>query len=188
VAKVYDAISDTHRAFIAAQQLFFVASAPLSSDGHVNVSPKGLDCLRVLTPNRVAYLDLTGSGNETSAHLRENGRITLMFCAFSGPPNILRLYGQGEIVLPGSDQWAALHPLFGMPLGARQIIVAEISRVQTSCGFGVPIYEYVGQRDTLSRWADAKGNEGLKTYRHERNAHSIDGLVTPLGEGQNEGG
>lgn len=164
--------------------MFFVASAPLSGDGHVNLSPKGLDCLRVLTPNRVAYLDLTGSGNETSAHLRENGRITLMFCAFIGPPQILRLYGRGETVLPGSDQWAELRPLFGEYPGARQIIVAEISRVQTSCGFAVPNYEYVGQRETLIRWANAKGDDGIETYRSESNARSIDGMMTPLGERQ----
>ncbi len=188
MAKVYDAISDDQRAFITAQQIFFVASAPLSSAGHVNLSPKGLDCLRVLTPNRVAYLDLTGSGNETSAHVRENGRITLMFCAFAGPPKILRLYGRGETVLPGSDQWADLSSLFGAYPGARQIIIAEISRVQTSCGFAVPHYEYGGQRDTLLRWADAKGDDGLETYRCERNARSIDGLVTPLGESHYEGG
>lgn len=106
--KVYDAITDPLRGFIAAQHMFFVATAPLSADGHVNMSPKGLDTFRVLTPNRVAYLDLTGSGNETSAHLRENGRITFMFCAFSGAPNILRLYGIGETALPGSvTRWSA---------------------------------------------------------------------------------
>jgi len=184
VSKMYDAINDDQQAFIAAQQMFFVASAPLSADEHVNMSPKGLDCFRVLTANRVAYLDLTGSGNETSAHLRENGRITLMFCAFAGPPNILRLYGRGETVLPGSDQWAELRPLFGEYPGARQIIVAEIDRVQTSCGFAVPNYAFVGQRDTLIRWANAKGEDGLETYHRERNARSIDGLVTPLGERQ----
>ena len=182
MANVYDSISDDLRAFIAAQQVFFVGSAPLGPDGHVNLSPKGLDCLRVLAPNRVAYLDLTGSGNETSAHLRENGRITLMFCAFAGSPKILRLYGRGETVLPGSERWAALRPLFGEYPGVRQIVVATISRVQTSCGFAVPHYEYVGQRDTLIRWANAKGDDGLEDYRCERNARSIDGMVTPLGE------
>ena len=181
MGKIYDSIGDDHREFIAAQQTFFVASAPLSPDGHVNLSPKGLDCFRILTPTRVAYLDLTGSGNETSAHLRENGRITLMFCAFAGPPKILRLYGRGETVLPGSARWTELRSLFGEHPGARQIIIAEIDRVQTSCGFGVPIYEYVGQRDTLIRWTDAKG-EGLEGYQREHNARSIDGLVTPLGE------
>src|SRR5947209_9083771 len=118
MARTYPAITDELRAFIEAQQIFFVASAPLAAEGHVNLSPKGLDCLRVLGPTQVAYLDLTGSGNETSAHLRENGRITLMFCAFAGPPKILRLYGQGETVLPGSEQWPELRPLFGAYPGA----------------------------------------------------------------------
>ena len=182
MGKVYDAITDDQRAFIAAQHMFFVATAPLSPDGHVNLSPKGLDCFRILTPNRVAYLDLTGSGNETSAHLRENGRITFMFCAFAGPPKILRLYGRGETVLPASSQWPELRSLFGDEPGVRQIIVAEISRVQTSCGFAVPTYEYLGHRDTLIKWSNAKGDDGLQTYRRERNSRSIDGLVTPLGE------
>ena len=182
MGKVYDAITDDQRAFIAAQHMFFVATAPLSPDGHVNLSPKGLDCFRILTPNRVAYLDLTGSGNETSAHLRENGRITFMFCAFAGPPKILRLYGRGETVLPTSSQWPELRSRFGDEPGARQIIVANIDRVQTSCGFAVPTYDYVGQRDTLIKWANAKGADGLETYRRERNPLSLDGLVTPLGE------
>ncbi len=182
MSKVYDSIGDDQQVFIAAQQMFFVATAPLDPDGHVNLSPKGLDCFRVLSPNRVAYLDLTGSGNETSAHLEENGRITLMFCAFTGSPKILRLYGRGEVVLPGSEQWAEMSSLFSDYPGARQIIVAEINRVQTSCGFGVPTYEYVGQRDTLIRWADAKGEAGLETYRREHNGRSIDGLPVLLSE------
>ncbi len=182
MANLYDFITDDLRAFIAAQQMFFVASAPLDADGHVNMSPKGLDCLRVLSPDTVAYLDLTGSGNETSAHLRENGRITLMFCAFAGPPSILRLYGRGDTVLPDDARWAELRLLFGDYPGVRQIVVAHIHRVQTSCGFAVPNYTYIGQRDTLIRWADAKGEDGLATYQRERNAYSIDGLPTPLGD------
>ena len=182
MARTYPAITDELRAFIEAQQIFFVASAPLAAEGHVNVSPKGLDSLRVLGPLRVAYLDLTGSGNETSAHLRENGRLTLMFCALAGPPRILRLYGTGAAALPGSAAWAELRPLFPGHPGARQLIVAEIARVQTSCGFGVPLYEYTGQRDTLLRFAATKGEEGLETYREQKNARSIDGLPTPLGE------
>lgn len=182
MATVYDSISDGQRAFIEAQQIFFVASAPLGADGHVNLSPKGLDCLRVLGPNRVAYLDLTGSGNETSAHLRENGRITFMFCAFEGPPMILRLYGRGSVALPDDAQWGELRPRFGDYPGARQIIVAEIDIVQKSCGFAVPNYTFAGERDTLIRWAEAKGADGLEVYRAEKNARSIDGLPTPLGE------
>ncbi len=181
MAELFDEITERLHAFITAQQMFFVASAPLSPDGHVNVSPKGLDCLRILSPTRVAYLDLTGSGNETSAHLHENGRITLMFCAFAGPPRILRLFGQGAVALPGSATWHELRPLFDDYPGARQIIVADITRVQTSCGFGVPLYEFAGQRDTMTRWANAKGDDGLKAYRSENNARSIDGLPTPLG-------
>lgn len=181
MAKFYDTISDDLREFIEAQQMFFVASAPLSGEGHVNLSPKGLNCFRVLSPSSVAYLDLTGSGNETSAHLRENGRITFMFCAFEGPPRIMRLYGTGQVALPGSDEWAELSPLFELYQGARQIVVAQIDLVQTSCGFAVPLYSYEGQRDTLLRWADNKGEEGVANYQREKNVCSMDGLPTPIG-------
>lgn len=182
MAKLYPAIIPELRAFIEKQQLFFVASAPLGAEGHVNLSPKGLDCFRMLSPEQVAYLDLTGSGNETSAHLAENGRITLMFCAFAGPPRILRLYGRGRTVLPGAPAWPQLRAMFGEYPGVRQIIVADITRVQTSCGFGVPRYDYVGQRSTLLDWASAKGDEELAEYRAEKNACSIDGLPAALAE------
>lgn len=178
MGKVVECITPELQAFIEAQPLFFVASAPLSGEGHVNLSPKGLDCLRVLSPTRVAYLDLTGSGNETAAHVRENGRITFMFCAFAGAPRILRLYGAGRVLLPGTPQWAELGGRFPPLPGARQLVVAEISRVQTSCGFGVPLMDYVRQRDTLLRWAEAKGGE-LPGYRRQKNARSIDGLPAP---------
>jgi hypothetical protein len=178
MGKVVECITPELQAFIEAQPLFFVASAPLSGAGHVNLSPKGLDCLRVLSPGRVAYLDLTGSGNETAAHLRENGRVTFMFCAFAGPPRILRLYGTGAVVLPDAPRWAELIGRFPAHPGARQIVTAEISRVQTSCGFGVPRMELVGQRDTLLRWAEARGDE-LPRYRRQKNARSIDGLPAP---------
>ena len=180
MARTYPTITDELRAFIEAQQLFFVATAPLAADGHVNVSPKGLDCLRVLGPLRVAYLDLTGSGNETSAHLRENGRLTLMFCAFQGPPRILRLYGTGTTVLPGSPTWAELRPLFPDHPGARQLIVADVTRVQTSCGFAVPLYDYTGQRETLLTWAEGRGEEGIAAYWQEKNRQSLDGFPTGL--------
>ena len=180
MAQTYDVITPELQSFISVQPMFFVATAPLDALGHVNLSPKGLDSFRVLSPLQVAYLDLTGSGNETSAHLRENSRITFMFCAFSGPPRILRLYGQGRIVLPGATGWDELQPLFPTLLGIRQVIVAEITRVQTSCGFGVPLMHYEGQRDMLSRWATAKGEDGLVTYRQQKNMASIDGLPTAL--------
>jgi hypothetical protein len=180
MGKLYDHITDDLAEFIRAQPVFFVATAPLAADGHVNVSPKGLDSLRILSPQRVAYLDMTGSGNETSAHIHENGRITFMFCAFNRPPSILRLYGHGYTILPGSDEWAQLAPLFPDYHGARQIIAADIDRVQTSCGYAVPLMDYVGQRDTLLRWAKSKGDQGLDEYRCEKNVRSIDGLPTPL--------
>ena len=183
MAKTYPTITDELRDFIHAQPMFFVATAPLDAGGHVNLSPKGLDCFRVLSPNHVAYLDLTGSGNETSAHLHENGRITFMFCAFSGPPKILRLYGQGTTCLPASEAWAKLQPLFPSYPGARQIINAEIHRVQTSCGFAVPLMEYAGQRDTLIRWAEAKGDEEVQAYQQQKNARSLDEMLTPIGLG-----
>jgi hypothetical protein len=180
MGKVFDAISPKLQAFIEAQPLFFVSTAPLSADGHVNLSPKGLDCFRVLSPRAIAYLDLTGSGNETAAHVEENGRITFMFCAFAGPPQILRLYGTGRVVLPASDEWARLSGHFPDYPGVRQIVAAEISRVQTSCGYAVPRMDYRGQRDTLLRWAQAKG-DALPEYREEKNARSIDGIPAPLG-------
>ncbi len=184
MAKVFDSITPELQTFITAQSLFFVATAPLSSTGHVNLSPKGLDSFRLLSPNRVAYLDLTGSGNETSAHLLENGRITFMFCAFQGAPSILRLYGQGRVVLSGAGEWADLYPLFSPIAGVRQIIVADIDRVQTSCGLGVPLLEYQGQRSALVDWAEKKGEEGLAAYWQQKNLASVDGLPTPLGEGK----
>ena len=182
MASLHPSITPDLAAFIAAQPLFFVASAPLSPSGHINVSPKGLDCFRVLDERTVAYLDLTGSGNETGAHLLENGRITFMFCAFAGPPRILRLYGQGRVVLPGGPRWEALIDGFAPLAGARQIVEATISRVQTSCGFGVPLMETAGQRDTLLRWAENRGPEGLADYRRTRNGRSIDGLPSHFSE------
>lgn len=182
MGKQFNAILPAHEAFIRQQHLFFVGSAPLSEEGHVNLSPKGQDTLRVLSPNHVAYLDLTGSGNETSAHLLENGRVTVMFCAFEGPPNILRLYGKGTVILPGSSEWEALYPMFTPLPGGRQIISIAVHKVQTSCGFSVPFMSYEGERDTLQLWSIQKGEEGLKEYRQEKNSTSIDGLPTPLGQ------
>ena len=183
MGKAFAEIPEDLRAFIEAQPMFFVASAPLAGTGHVNVSPKGLDTFRVLSPTRVAYLDLTGSGNETAAHLAENGRITFMFCAFDGAPRIVRLYGRGDVVLPGDARWAELKAGFADYPGMRQIIVADLDRVQTSCGFGVPLLAEDQQRPTLIRWAEAKGEAELERYRREKNARSIDGLpARPTGQ------
>ena len=180
--KLHEKITDEFREWIEAQHLFFVASAPLDGDGHVNVSPKGMDCLRILDDHTVAYLDLTGSGNETSAHLIEpgNGRITLMWCAFDGSPRILRLYGTGRVILPDTPEWDALIPQFTLMPGARQIVINDVDRVQTSCGFGVPLFDYVEDRDTLPKLWEQRGEEKLKTYHQEKNTQSIDGLPTPL--------
>jgi hypothetical protein len=184
MGKVYDSISERLHEFILEQPMFFVATAPLADDGHVNLSPKGLDCFRILSPNRVAYLYLTGSGNETSAHLNENGRITLMFCAFKGAPMIVRLYGSGHTVLPDTPEWEALHAEFPYYRNQRQIIVADISRVSSSCGYAVPLMDYVEQRDTLLRWAETRSDDDLVKYRQEKNQCSIDGLPAPLAPGE----
>ena len=166
--------------FLAAQHVFFVATAPLDRGGHVNLSPKGLDTLRVLSPTELAYLDLTGSGNETSAHLLENGRITLMVCAFEGRPRVLRVYGTGRVHVPGSPRWNELRRLFPTVEGVRQIITVAIAEARTSCGYGVPLLEFRGERPTLEKWAVTKGVEGLVRYRREHNARSLDGLPTHL--------
>lgn len=182
MAKFYDQLDDKLIEWIKAQHIFFVASAPLSAEGHVNLSPKGHDCLRVLDDHTVAYLDMTGSGNETSAHIKENGRVTFMWCAVEGAPRIMRTFGRGEVVLEGTDRWKELAPLFEMLPGARQIIVNHVEKVQTSCGFAVPFFEFTGERDALKDFAIQKGEEGLHTYHLEKNMKSIDGLPTPLGE------
>jgi Pyridoxamine 5'-phosphate oxidase len=180
MAKVFDRITPELQQFITQQHIYFVASAPLSPIGHINLSPKGLDSFRILTPNRVAYLDLTGSGNETSAHLQENGRITLMFCAFHGAPSILRLYGTGQTVLPQEPEWQSLLAQFPTMAGVRQIITADIDRVQTSCGFGVPLYEHQGHRSQLVTWAEKKGEAGIAAYQQQNNRISIDGLWSAI--------
>lgn len=183
MAKQYDEIIPEFEQFIKKQHIFFVGSAPRSDNGHVNVSPKGYDVLRILSPTEVAYLDLTGSGNETSAHLEENGRITFMFCAFEGNPLILRLFGTGHAILPGTTEWNQLVNHFDLLPGTRQIIHAKIDLVQTSCGYGVPLMDFKRDRDTLHRWAEAKGEDGIAAYHREKNSMSIDGLPTPLGQG-----
>ncbi len=158
------------------QPMFFVATAPSGGDGHVNLSPKGYDTFRVLAADRVAYLDLTGSGVETIAHLRENGRVTLMACAFSGNPRISRIYGRGRVHAAGSPEFEALAPQFPDLPGKRSIIDIDVERVTTSCGYAVPLMDLVEDRERLLDWARAKGDDGVVEYRQKKNAVSIDGL------------
>lgn len=182
MGKVYSSLHSKHEEFIKKQRIFFVGSAPLAADGHVNISPKGHDVLRIFSSTEVAYLDLTGSGNETSAHLEENSRLTFMFLAFEGAPMILRLYGKGRVVLPDSAEWVELVKHFDILPGTRQIIYAKIDTVKTSCGFSVPFYSYDGERDTLKQWAVNKGEQELAEYREKKNSISMDGVVTSLGK------
>lgn len=176
MGQVYERLDDKLTAFIKEQKLFFVATAPLSREGSVNVSPKGYDSLAILDAMTLAYLDLGGSGVETHAHVRENGRITLMFCAFAGSPRILRIYGEGESVTfdePGFAEKMGLFPAFER---ARGVVTVRIRRIADSCGWGVPFFEYKGERDQLRRWVDHRPYEEWAERRYESNARSIDGL------------
>jgi predicted pyridoxine 5'-phosphate oxidase superfamily flavin-nucleotide-binding protein len=176
MSKVIDTIDERFREFIEAQHVFFVATAPSGSGGHVNLSPKGVDTLRVIDERTVAYLDFVGSGVETIAHLRDNGRIVLMFTAFEGPPKIVRLHGRGETVEPRDSQFASLRERFPPSEGTRSIIVVRVERASDSCGYGVPLYDYRGERTQLDAWAQKKGTDGLIEYQKDKNAESIDGL------------
>jgi hypothetical protein len=177
MGKVSDTIDEAVREFIEAQHVFFVATAPNDPGAHLNLSPKGLDTFRVLGPRSVAYLDYPGSGVETIAHLRENGRIVVMFCAFTGSPKILRLHGRGHVAEPRDPEFASLIGRFRAPASlVRSVIVVDVERVSDSCGYAVPLYSYTGERDTLLRWAEKKGESGLVEYQRQKNAHSIDGL------------
>ncbi len=176
MGKTYAKIDDRLAEFIRSQHVFFVATAPLSAEGHINLSPKGLDTFTILDPETVAYLDLTGSGIETVAHLRENGRIVIMFCAFAGAPKILRLYGRGEVLEPDQDGFDDLHRRFSHYGGVRSVIRISVDRIADSCGYGVPLMEFDSERDTLLRWAASKGDAELAAYRLEKNARSIDDL------------
>jgi len=179
MAKQYSQLTGELSDFIRRQKIFFVGTA--ASDGRVNVSPKGMDTLRVVSANRVVWLNLTGSGNETAAHLLESNRITLMFCSFEGTPLILRLYGQAQVFHPRDAEWNGLIQLFpGIP-GTRQIIDVSIDLVQTSCGWGVPLFDFKDERDQLEKWAENKGPEGIRKYWEERNQQSIDGKPTGIG-------
>ena len=175
--KLHEELQDSQLDFIATQKMFFVATAPRSDDGHVNVSPKGLDSFAVLGPTRVAYIDLGGSGIETQAHLQENGRICLMFCAFEGPPNILRLYGQGRVRVWGSPEFDALRGHFpAIDVPVRAILEIDVRRTQDSCGWGVPLYDYQGQRERLVDHNSRSTQEEFFERRLTRNARSLDGL------------
>jgi hypothetical protein len=178
VSKIVPVLDDELVAWIVEQPVFFVATAPDGPGGHVNVSPKGYDSFRVLDPLRVAYLDLTGSGAETIAHVRQNGRITVMFTAFAGPPRILRLHGRGTVHELGRDGYRQLSHHFDELPGARAIIEVDIERISTSCGYAVPFLDSQEERPTLRQWAARKSPEELEAYRAEKNAASIDGLPT----------
>jgi Pyridoxamine 5'-phosphate oxidase len=180
MGKFHDSIKPAHKAFIEKQHVFFVATAPLHEEGRINLSPKGLDCFKVMSEHEVGYMDLISSGNETSAHTLENGRIVIMFCAFNGMPNIIRLYGKAFTVLPNTPLWERYAPHFTIYPSTRQLIIANIDLVQTSCGFGVPTYEYIGERDVHFRWAESKGVDGLNKYMLANNVRSLDGLPTQL--------
>ena len=178
MARFYPALEAKHRDFIAAQKLFFTAST--ARESRINLSPKGMDSFRVAGDNCVAYMDLTGSGNETAAHLKHDGRLTLMFCSFDADPLILRLYGRGRVIRRQDAGWAEWRVHFPELPGERQIIVLDVDSVQTSCGYAVPQYAYRGERDVLMRWAEKKGIPGLLDYWREKNQVSIDGLSTGL--------
>jgi hypothetical protein len=172
----FDEISDKLKKFIEDQKIFFVATA--AADGRVNLSPKGMDSLRIIAPNRMLWLNVTGSGNETAAHVLENPRMTLMFCSFSGDPLILKIYGKAKAILPGDREWDKLYPLFDPLPGARQIFDLTIEFALTSCGMGVPCFDYADDRNELIRWAEKKGEEGIMEYWKKENQVSIDGKPT----------
>jgi hypothetical protein len=179
MAKQFSHIEPAHAAFIAEQHIFFTASA--AATGRINISPRGAEAFRVLNPNTVAYLDQTGSGNETAAHLRASGRLTIMFCGFENVPMILRLYGQGRSLWKGTPEYAALlDTAFDNEEapGARQIICLDVEMVQTSCGYGVPLFDFKEERPTLRRWAESKGEDGVSAYWRQKNVYSIDGFET----------
>ena len=178
MAKQFSQLNDTHRKFIDEQHLFFVGTA--DKEGRVNVSPKGMDSLRIIDNNRVIWLNLTGSGNETAAHLLAENRITIMFCSFSKKPLTLRLYGTGKVVYPNDHEWNNFTRIFPTLQGSRQFFDIKIDLVQTSCGFAVPFYEYKGERNLLLDWAEKKGEEGIKNYWQSHNRLSLDGKDTGI--------
>jgi hypothetical protein len=178
MAQFYETISDELKQFISEQHIFFVATAP--DNGRINLSPKGMDSFKVLSDSEVAFLNVTGSGNETAAHLVQNSRMTIMFCSFDKRPLILRLYGQGQAIHAYDHPWEEMLSLFEPIPGARQIIKLRVESVQTSCGFAIPFMEFQGERDTLKKWTQNRGDDGLQTYWEEKNTVSIDGDPTYL--------
>lgn len=180
MGKRFDSISDKHRTFINQQKMFFTGTA--AADGRVNVSPKGMDSLRVLDGQTVVWLNLTGSGNETATHLLENDRMTLMFCAFDGPPTILRLYGHAQALRPDHKDWNKYVELFPKYRGIRQIILLTVDLVQKSCGYAVPEYQYIGNREVLTQWTAKKTEAELADYQKEKNSLSIDGKLTDISQ------
>lgn len=176
MADQFDSLTDEHQNFIARQKIFFVATA--ARDGRVNLSPKGEDSLRVTDATEILWLNRTGSGNETAAHLLDVNRITMMWCAFEGPPRILRVYGQATAIYPDDDRWAECVSRIPDSVGARQYFSVAIGLVQTSCGYGVPLYDYREDRTALTKWADKKGATGIRDYWTEENALSLDGKST----------
>ncbi len=178
MAERFNKLNKKHIDFIEKQHLYFIGTA--GAEGTVNVSPKGMDTLRVVAPNTVIWLNHTGSGNETSVHVQENGRMTIMFCSFEKQPLILRLYGKAKVVHPRDNEWEQLSKIFDDYVGVRQYLEMNVNLVQTSCGFGVPFYEYIGERETLLKWADNRGRDGIEDYWKEKNQISLDGKQTNI--------
>jgi len=180
MAQTHPKISQDFKDWIEKQPMYFLASAPLEAESHINLSPRGLDSFRVTGDNEVVILDLVGSGNETAAHLQQNGRLTVMFCAFENKPRILRLFGKGNVIRPEAEDWTQYRSLFDETIpGVRQIFRLAVNRIQTSCGFGVPLMQFQSQREQLPHWASKKGEHKLKDYQKKKNAVSIDGLPAP---------
>ena len=180
MGKQFEQLTPEQQAFISEQKMFFVGTA--ASTGKVNISPKGIDSIRVIDEKKVIWLNLTGSGNETSAHVQELSRMTIMFCAFTGKPEILRLYGQAEVIHQGDAKWQQYITLFPEQVGARQLFILDVDLVQSSCGYSVPLYEYQEDREILTKWAKQKGKDGVEEYWADRNHTSLDGKPTNIKE------
>ncbi len=178
MAKFYNELTPKLIKTIEEQKIFFVATAPI--EGRINLSPKGQDCLRVLNARQIAYVNMTGSGNETSAHILQNGRMTMMFCSFTKVPMILRLYGTAFEIMPKDQDYEKYAKILPKVAGARQIFILDIETAQTSCGYAVPFYDFIDHRPTLNDWAEKKGDKGIEDYQQEKNKLSIDGLQTGI--------